>query len=139
MVGAGRQAQAAGRTDETFAGLVFHLGAGQPVAEVVVGRDVDHARLRAEGDGWPVLAAPVRRADVIHLLAGRRLARRVDIGTSGLRIQAAEYVLLDIGHPLDEADRTGAALEEPQVAVASHIDEPLHGAAAALVVDQDWR
>src|SRR6185436_12442215 len=41
---------------------------------------------------------------------------------------------------LYETNGAAGALEEPQIAVARHIDEPLDGSAAAPVVDKDrWR
>ena len=114
---------------------------GAPVivaAEILVGRDVDHPRLRAERDRRPVLAAPERRAE-FRRLAGAGLVGRIDVGPSGLRIEALEHVLLHVRLAFDELDRAVRALEKPQIAVARDVDQPLDRSAVALVVDENRR
>ena len=71
-------------------------------------------------------------------LARGWLAVGIDVGSTGLRVQAAKDRLPHVRRALDEADRTGAALEEPEIAVAGHVDQPFHRAATTLVVDEDW-
>ena len=47
--------------------------------------------------------------------------------------------MLHVGRAADEPDGAVAALEEPEIAVAGHVDESLDGAAVALEVDEDRR
>ena len=120
------------------AGRVGGRTADQRAAQVLVGRNVEHARLGAERRRWPVLAAPVRRAEICAL-TGARLAGGVDVGTARDRVETAEGGLAHERLAFDEPDGAVAALEEPEIPVARHVDESLHGAAVALVVDEDRR
>ena len=80
---------------------------------------------------------------VIRFLSRSRLVRGIHVGTSGLRIEAPEHVLVDVRLAFDKLDPSAgfrvAAIEEPQVAVAGDIDQSLEGAPVALEVNQDGR
>src|SRR5207248_10482817 len=56
-----------------------------------------------------------------------------------LRIQALEDVLIYERFALNEADSAVAALPEPQVTVASDIDQSFDGPPVALVIHQNRR
>jgi hypothetical protein len=47
--------------------------------------------------------------------------------------------LLNVGFAFDEANFGVAAFQKPQVPIAGDIDQTLHGAAVALVVDKNRR
>src|ERR1019366_1618367 len=95
--------------------------------------------VRTEGDRRPVLTAPVRRAKSRGLIRPR-FAFGIDIRPPGLGVQAFKNVLLHERSALDEVDRAAGALEEPQIAVAGHVDQAFDGSSVALVVDQNrWR
>src|ERR1700687_4777057 len=83
MVGAGSDVEGGRRAGEATARNVRGLLSDGGPAEVLVGRDVNHAGLRAEGNRRPVLAAPERRA-VVRQLAGSGLVSRINVGTTGL-------------------------------------------------------
>ena len=117
---------------------VRHFAADHRRAEILVRGNVDHAGLRVEGRGRPVLSAPPRRAEVGHF-AGARFFVWIDIGTSGLRIESAIDVVPHERRRFDEFDRAGRALEEIQNATARDVDQSLDRAAAALEVDQNRR
>src|SRR5204863_6935081 len=85
-----------------------------------------------------VLAAPERRAEV-DFLARSRFARGIDVGPSRLWIEALEDVLLHVRLTVDEVDRAVRALHEPEIAVASDVNESLDRLAVALEVDEDRR
>ncbi len=72
-------------------------------------------------------------------LARARLARRIDVGPSGRRIETAIDVLIDVRFAVDEVDRARRALEEIEIPVARDVDEALYLPAAALIVDEDRR
>src|SRR4029450_2576871 len=103
-----------------------------------VRRNVHQPRPRAEGDRRPVFAAPQARAELGGLLRAGFL-RLVDLGPPGLRIEALEHVLAHIGRTGDEIDLPGGAFEVPYVAATRDVDQALHRATVALVVDHDWR
>src|SRR5688572_25944303 len=73
---------AALRARKALTWRVLHRYAGERAAQIVVGRNIDHPRLRAEGGGRPVLAAVGRRAE-LGALARARLARGIDIRPAG--------------------------------------------------------
>ena len=75
----------------------------------------------------------------VGLLARAGLVRRIDFRPAGFRIEAREHVLVHVRLAFDEMDRTAAAFQEPQVAVARDVDQTFDGASAALEVDQDRR
>ena len=80
----------------------------------------------------------MRRAEFPGL-ARARLARQVEVGPAGHGVQSAKCRLADIRHALGELDGSVAALEEPQVPVSGHVDQPLHGPAVPLEVHQNRR
>src|SRR6185436_13394661 len=100
-------------------------------AQVLVRRHVDKTRLRAVSDRRPVLPSPVRGAE-LRGPAGTRLVCGIDVGPAGHRIEIAKYVLSHVWQALDEADRPGSPIEEPEVSVASDVDQSFHGPAIAL-------
>src|SRR4030095_12941892 len=118
--------------------LILDRHAGQDAAQSIVGRDVDHACLRAEGNRRPVLA-PVRTRAEVSLLPRTWFASGVDVRPSSLRIETWKYRLRDERFPFHEADWPGAAFEEPQVPVARHVDQSSDRAVVALVVDENRR
>src|SRR4029078_6664775 len=92
--------------------------------DILIGREIDDASGRAEGNRRPVLAAPVRRAE-FGKPASARLTRWIDIGPAGFRIDAAEYVLLHKRLAVHEIDSPVGSFQEPQVAVARDVDQSL--------------
>src|SRR6266705_6997140 len=123
---------------ETLALHVFRGFAGELCAEVVVGGDVEHPRLRAVRGRRPILAAPQARTELGGLV-GARLAALVDIGPSGPGIETLEHVLAHVGLAGNEVDLVVRALELPEIAVASDVDKALHGSPIAPVVDDQRR
>ena len=117
---------------------VFGRFAGEFGAQVVVGGNVEQARLRAVGDRRPILAAPQARAELGGLV-GAGLARLIDIRPPGLGIEALEDVLTHVGLADDEVDLVVGALELPEVTVACDVDETLHGSSVSLVVEDERR
>src|SRR5439155_17187776 len=99
---------------ETLALHVFRGLAGELCAEVVVGGDVEHPRLRAVRGRRPILAAPQARTE-LGGLAGARLARLVDVGPSGPGIETLEHVLAHVGLAGNEVDLVARALELPEI------------------------
>src|SRR5439155_20932673 len=99
-------------------------------AEILVGRNVNHAGLRAERDRRPVLSAPMGRTEV-GLLAGTRLTSGINVRPSGLRVEAPEDVLFHERLALDEVDLAASPLEEPEVAVARDVDQAFDRPAVA--------
>jgi hypothetical protein len=97
---------------------------------------IHHPRLRAVGDRRPILAAP-QAGQNVGALAGRRLARLVEVRSPGLGIEALEDVLPHEGLAGDEVDLAVGAFELPEVAVTRDVHETLHGFAVALVVDDN--
>src|SRR4029450_9053655 len=125
VIGAGRcESPETAYTHVGSAGSVNSLHTCARSTEVVVGRHIDHARLGAERNRRPVLAA-VRVRAVFSLFAGPGLASRIDIGPTGLRVQASKHVLVHIPLPVDETNRSGAPLQEPEIAVAGDVDQAL--------------
>src|SRR6187401_732254 len=86
--GDGERRRGAGKRS---AGHVLDLTANDAGAQVLVGGNVDHPRLGAEGDRRPVLAPPVRGTE-IRGLAGPWLASWIDVRPSRFRIEASEHV-----------------------------------------------
>src|SRR5437879_8465370 len=123
---------------ETLALHVFRGFAGELGAEIVVGGDVEHPRLRAVRGRRPILAAPQARTE-LGGLAGARLARLVDVGPSGPGIATLEHVLAYVGLAGNEVDLAAGALELPEIAVASDGDEALHGSPVAPRADDQRR
>src|SRR5215469_8056693 len=123
---------------EALALHVFRRFAGEFGAQVVVGGNVEQARLRAVGDRRPILAAPQARAELGGLV-GAGLACLIDIRPPGLGIETLEYVLAHVGLAGDEVDLVVGALELPEVTVACDVDEALHGSSISLVVEDDRR
>ena len=76
-------------------------------------------------------------------LAGAGLVRGIDVRTAGLGIQRLENVLVHEGLAFDEFHAPvapdHAAIDEPQIAVPSDIDQALDGPAVALEIHQDRR
>jgi len=107
---------------------------GKGVTEIIVGWDIEQTRLRAVGHRRPIFAAPQRRAE-LGVLPGPRLARGVDLGPAGLRVELHEHVLLYEGLAVDEIDLVGGALKHPQIAVTGGVDQTLHCLAVALIID----
>src|SRR6516225_11455159 len=141
MVGARRDRE--DRICRRDSGKALPRGIGDRIAhecpaQVVIGRDVEQPGLWAVGWRRPVFAAPQRRAE-LGLFTGPRLTRRVDIWSAGLGIEALEHVLLYDWLTVDEVDLVGSAFEHPQIAVAGHVDQTLHGPAVVLVIDKDRR
>ena len=120
--------------DDVLRGFATQLG-----AQVFVRRDVHQPGLRAEGDRRPVLAAPQARAELGGLAGARACCDLVDVGPAGLRIEALEHVLAHVGPASHEVDFPGGALEVPDVAAARDVDQALHRAAVALIIDHDRR
>src|SRR6185312_16343850 len=119
-----------------FALHIFDRLAGQLGAQVVVGGNIHHPRLRAVGDRRPILAAPQAGAE-LGGLACPRLARLIDIRSPGLRVEALEDVLPYEGLAVDEVDLAVGAFELPEVAVARDVHETLYGFSVAPVVDDN--
>src|SRR4029079_4409109 len=95
---------------------VFRHLTGEFGAQVLVGGDIEQARLRAVGDRRPILAAPQAWAEV-GALVGAGLVRLVDVRPPGLGIEALEDVLPYEGLAGDKVDLAVGALELPEVAV----------------------
>src|SRR5438552_240414 len=139
VVGAGNHLQHVfSDAHETLASDVFRGFAGELGAEVVVGGDVEHPRLRAVRGRRPILAAPQARTE-LGALVGARLARLIDLGPSGPGIEPLEHVLAHVGLAGDELDLAVGALELPEIAVARDVDEALHASPVATVVDDQRR
>ena len=114
--------------------LAFHI-----VAVIFVRRDVDDAGLRVIGLERPVLAAPQARAE-LRGLAGARLVRHIDVRAAGLRIDALEDVLRDIGFGVQVGDAAVAVTPQPvEVAVALRRQQALGGRAVLLEIHQHRR
>src|SRR5262249_23696986 len=73
---------AAANADKSRAGRVLNFSAHVRAADVVVGRNINHPRLRAERNRRPVLA-PVRVRTEVGLLSSSRLPIRVDVRPAG--------------------------------------------------------
>src|SRR5207244_11657139 len=114
VVGSRRKLKAKRGTRVVAAGNVLDFAADRGSANILIGRDVNHPRLRAERDGRPVLPARQGWA-MLHHVAGSGLVRRINIGTAGLRIEALEDVLLHERLAFDEVDLPVRTLEEPEV------------------------
>ena len=63
----------------------------------------------------------------------------IDVRPSSDRVETAEDGLSDEGFAFDELDGPVAALEKPEVSVASDVDESFDRAAVALIVHEDRR
>src|SRR5438067_1146383 len=107
-------------------------------AEVLLRRHVDHARLRVERAGLPVLASVPRRAEAGEL-ADRCAMIGIDLGPPGLRIEARENVLVDVRLAFDEPDLAARPLEEIEIAAAGEVDEAADRPAVAREIDQQRR
>src|SRR5262249_52847922 len=107
---------------EALALHVFGSFTGELGAQVVVGGDVEQARLRAVGDRRPIFAAPQARAELGGLV-GAGLARLIDIRPTGFGIETLEDVLAHVGLAGDEVDLVVGALELPEVTVARDVHE----------------
>src|SRR2546426_5904808 len=129
---------ASSNSDERPAGRVLNLRAHVGATDVVIGRDINHPRLRTERDGWPVLSA-VRSRTKVGAFAGAGFVSGVHVRTSGLGIQTPEHILIDVGFAFDELDRPRASLEEPQITIARDINQAFDGAPVALIVHEDGR
>src|ERR1700726_3494207 len=91
-------------------------------ANVVVGRDVDHASFWTIGNRRPSFSA-VDAGAKFGWSIGPGLMRRVDVGPARDGIDAADDVVEYVRLAFDELDGTGAALQKPQVPVARYIDQ----------------
>src|SRR5579863_1855963 len=124
----------------SFARRILYFHPGRCAAYVVVGRNVNHACLWTERDGRPVFAAMQFRA-IGRMLSGTWLVGRVHIRPARFGIDPAEHVLVDVRLALDEFDTSAgcrvATIQEPEVAVARHIDQTFEGAPVALEINQD--
>ena len=72
-------------------------------------------------------------------LAGAGLVFQIDLRAPGHGIEAEEHVLVDVGHTFDEVDPALGAFQEPEIAVARHVDQAADRPAVPFVVDQDRR
>src|SRR6266852_6046853 len=138
MVGARGSGHGACRAREWAAGRILHPLPRECGAQILVRGDVDHPGLRAESHWRPILATPKRRAEIC-LLVGARLVVGINLRPPGLRIHALENVLLHKWPAIDKIYRTLGALEEPEIAVASHVDQTTDRSSIPLVVDQNRR
>ena len=117
---------------------VTRRGGIETRAQIFVRRDVQQPCVRVVGRWWPVLAAPQRRAERDFLADGGDLVGCVS-RAAGFFVETREHVLAHERVRIDVADRTGGAVEQPQVAVASGVDESLDRPAVAGHVDQQRR
>src|SRR5262249_43727329 len=134
VVGAGNDTEHQARSIHSGKTLTRRIGDRLPrkrLTQILVGRDIEQARLRAVGHRRPILAAPQRRAE-LGLLAGPRLAVEVDVRAAGLGVEALEYILLYERLAVDEVDLVGGPLKHPQIAVTGDVDETLDRPTAAL-------
>ena len=114
------------------------LLADHRATQVVVRRDVEKPGRRAVGGRWPILAAPQRRTERYRFAHGGDFCRVV-LGSAGLRIDLGEDILVDERVGGDEIDLVRAALEQPEVSIATRMDQALDVAAANSEVGQDRR
>ncbi len=121
-----------------FAGRVFDLFAHRCLAKILVGWDINHARLRTERDRRPVLAAPQRWAEG-DLFPRTGLMVGINFRAAAFRINSLEHVLTHVWLAIDEVQTGGAALQEPQVAVAGDVHQTFDAAVPTLEVEQDGR
>src|SRR5262249_52829490 len=98
----------------------------------------DHACLRTESDGRPVLSTPKRRTKVGHL-SRARLAVRIHFRSSGLGVQTLVHILVDERLALDKADLSARSFQKPQVAVAADVNQTFIRSRATFEIDEDWR
>src|SRR2546428_3040500 len=118
VVGAGNHLQHVFRdAHEALALHVFRGFAGELGAEVVVGGDVEHPRLRAVCGRRPVLAAPQARTE-LGGLAGARLAGLLDVRPSGPGVEAPEPGPAHLGPARTEGDLAAGAVALPRIARA---------------------
>ncbi len=138
VIRAGSHREGVRRADVSLARPVRHRLAAHRLAEVFVGRDVDHARPGAEGNRRPVLPAPQRRAKR-RFPGAAGLVLRIDVRPPGFRIEAPEHRLVHVGLAFHEVDRPVRALEEPEVAVARDVDQALDRPSVPLIVHENRR
>ena len=138
MIRAGNHRERRRDAHKRLATVVLRVAANQGAAQVFVGRDIHHSRLRIKGSGRPVLAAGKRRA-VGDGLAGGGLMRRVNFRFSRLRVKPREHVLRHKRLAFDEMNGAFGAFEEPEVAVARRVNHAFIGLAAAFEIDEDGR
>src|SRR5262249_16916086 len=107
-------------------------------ANVFVRWNVNHSGLRTERNRRPVLSAPQRRTELRHL-AGTRLSVGIDNWPSCFRVETLVHVLPYKRFAFDKTDFAAGPLEEPQISIASDVNQTFVGSAAALEIHQDRR
>src|SRR4030095_7929959 len=99
--------------------------------------NVDHSRLRTECNRGPVLTT-MKAWTEVRRFTRAGFACGINVRLACFRIEAPEDVLVDVGFSFDKVNRTLGALQKPEVAISSDVDESLDRAAIATIVDQDW-
>src|SRR5207247_1877491 len=124
--------------EEQLAGLVGPGLADERAAEVLVGRDIEVVRLRVVARRRPVLAAPESGTER-NGGAGARLALGVVARAPGHRVDLREHLLGHERPGVDEPDAVRAALEPPEITVATRVHETFDHATVLRKVDQQRR
>src|SRR6266436_4825547 len=102
--------------------------------EVVVRGDIQEFCLRAPRLGWPVFAATNARAELGATCRARSLGL-VDSGTTGLRVDRREHVVIGKRERVEEVE--SIAIQYPQIAVSTRVRGGLRKPSVDLGFDQE--